>query len=189
MDNIDPAKLAALQAQLQSQGQKRKMETAGYQATPAPLKDCDLNASVLNAENADALKSVLALPAIDAPPVKSDSDEQLLLSVSFPALVKLHAIKIAGPADGSAPKTVKLFANRDRMDFSDAEDFPATQTLTLTSESQTLPLTLTKFLSVSSITVFIENNQADEEVTALSRLEFVGLPVHTTNMNDLKKVG
>ena len=39
------------------------------------------------------------------------------------------------------------------------------------------------------ITVFIEDNQADDEVTALSRLEFVGTPVHTTNMNDLKKVG
>ena len=34
-----------------------------------------------------------------------------------------------------------------------------------------------------------EGNQGDEECTQLSRLELVGVPVHTTNMNDLKKGG
>jgi len=190
MDNIDPAKLAALQAQLSQRGEKRKVDVAGQCANPQTLEGIDANATVLNAVNASALKAALAFPAAEgADPVKSDADEQLLVSIAFPQLMKLHAVKIAGPDDGSAPKTIKLFANKSNMDFGDCEDYPATQTLTLSGTSQTMPLQLTKFLSVSSITVFIEDNQADDEVTALSRLEFVGVPVHTTNMNDLKKVG
>ena len=102
---------------------------------------------------------------------------------------KLTSITLAGPADGTAPATVKLFVNKTAMSFDDCEDFPATQTLTLTGGSATLPLQLTKFLSVSSLTVFIESNQGDEEATGLTRLEVVGVPVHTTNMKDLKKVG
>ena len=92
-------------------------------------------------------------------------------------------------SDGTAPATIKLFANKQNMSFDDCEDYPATQTLTLTGGAATLPLQLTKFLSVSSLTVFVESNQGDEEATCLSRLEVIGVPVHTTNMNDLKKVG
>jgi hypothetical protein len=102
---------------------------------------------------------------------------------------KLTSITLAGPADGTAPATVKLFVNKTAMSFDDCEDFPATQTLTLSSASATLPLHPTKFNAVSSITVFIENNQGDGEVSCLSNLGFVGLPLHTTNMKDFKKVG
>ena len=84
---------------------------------------------------------------------------------------KLHSIKLAGPSDGSAPSKVKLFVNKVDMDFNDAEDLPPTQTLELTGESATLPLQLTKFQSVNSLTVFMENNQGATESTALSRLE------------------
>ena len=42
---------------------------------------------------------------------------------------------------------------------------------------------------MSSLTVFLESNQGDTESTALSRLELIGMPVATTNMKDLKKVG
>ena len=55
--------------------------------------------------------------------------------------------------------------------------------------SATVPLNLTKFSAVSSLTVFVESNQGDEESTCLSRIELVGVPVPTTNMKDLKKGG
>ena len=48
---------------------------------------------------------------------------------------KLTSITLAGPADGTAPATVKLFVNKTAMSFDDCEDFPATQTLTLSSAS------------------------------------------------------
>lgn len=174
-------------------GEKRKHEAqpaVGALSKPGPLSDIGNNASILNAANADALKEVLANPGTDAmATLKSDADEQLLIGLTLPQLYKLHAIKLSGPDDGSAPASIKLFINRTAMSFDDCEDFPATQSLTLTSASATLPLQQTKFSNVSSLTVFIENNQADKEVTCLSRLELVGVPVHTTNMNDLKKGG
>ena len=104
-------------------------------------------------------------------------------------LHKLNAIKVQGPDDGSAPSSIKLFLNRDNMDFSDAEDLPPTAALELKGTSATLPLQLTKFQNVSSLTVFIENNQGDTESTAITRLELIGTPIETTNMNDLKKGG
>jgi len=36
------------------------------------------------------------------------------------------------------------------------------------------------------LTVFIEDNQVDEEVTCIQRLTLVGDAMHKTNMNDLK---
>lgn len=184
--------MAALQQA--ASGEKRKAEAvapAGALSAPSTLSADDLksNASVLNATNPEALATILSAGDGAVVPLKSDSDEQLLLSLSFPQTFKLSAIKLAGPADGTAPATVKLFVNKSAMSFDDCEDFMPTQTLTLSSASATLPLQLTKFTSVSSLSIFIENNQGDEEATCLSSLQLVGLPVATTNMKDLKKVG
>ena len=80
--------------------------------------------------------------------LESDADEELLLSISFksqvrpgscacshtaapaatgfpPRLlpqVRLHSLLFAAPEDGRAPKKVKLFANRDNLDFDGAKD-------------------------------------------------------------------
>jgi len=186
---MDPEALAALQAKMT--GEKRKADAPpapGQMSAPESI-ECGANASVLNASNAEALATVLALPATETAVLKSDADEQLLLSLTLSQTYKLHAIKLAGPADGTAPSVVKLYINKSSMTFDDTEDYQATQTLTLTSASATLPLQQTKFTSVSSLTVFVEGNQSDAEATCLSRLELVGVPVHTTNMKDLKKGG
>jgi len=186
---MDPAMLEALQQK--AAGEKRKAPAeaaAGAVSAPATIEGVDANASVLNASNADALKAVLGL---EASPVvlKSDADEQLLVSMTLSQTFKLHAIKVAGPDDGSAPSVIKLFANKQAMTFDDTEDYQATQILSLTSASATLPLQQTKFTAVSSLTIFIEGNQGDHESTGLSRIELVGVPVHTTDMKDLKKGG
>lgn len=174
-------------------GQKRPAadEAAGPGALACPhtLTDIANNATALNATNPEALKGVLGAGEPGAAPLKSDADEQLLVSLNLPQTFKLSAIRLGGPTDGSAPSTIKLFANKVSMSFDDCEDYAPTQTLTLAAADATLPLQLTKFANVSSLTVFIEGNQGDEECTQLSRLELVGVPVHTTNMNDLKKGG
>lgn len=165
---------------------------AGTLAKPAPIADLAINASVLNATSATvgALGAVLAFPATEgAAMVTSDADEQLLITITLPSVHKLHAITVAGPSDGSAPATVKLFANKSSMAFEDCEDFAPTQTVTVTGAGATTPLNLTKFSAVSSLSVFVESNQGDTDATSLTRLELIGLPVHTTNMNDLKKGG
>jgi hypothetical protein len=53
--------------------------------------------------------------------VASDADEQLLISIAFKAKVKVHSIAIKAPADGRAPKSLKLFVNKPSMDCSDGE--------------------------------------------------------------------
>jgi len=190
---MDPAALAALQEKI---GEKRKeapssAAAAGALTSPELLTGLESNASVLNATNAALLPSVLSLPAPESAPVplKSDADEQLLVGMTLAQTFKLTAITIVGPADGSAPKTVKIFANKPSMSFDDCEDFAPTQTLTFSSASGTQPLALTKFSAVSSLSIFVEDNQAGGEVTALSRIELTGVPLATTNMKDLKKAG
>ena len=71
----------------------------------------------------------------------------------------------------------------------DVEDLVPTQTLTFSGASGTVPLQYVKFQNVSSLTVFLEDNQGDEEVTQISQLQLIGMPLATTNMNDLKKGG
>ena len=186
---MDAAQLEAMKAQLS--GQKRsaaEANAAGAITKPAPLTELSTNATALNASNPEMLAGVLSGGEV-AVPLKSDADEQLLLSLSLPQTHKLTAIRLAGPSDGTAPSTVKLFVNKLSMSFDDCEDFCPTQTLTLTSAEQTIQLAPTKFTNVSSLSVFIEGNQGDEEATCLSSLGLVGVPVHTTNMKDLKKGG
>ena len=178
-----PGRLAALAEKAKAVGEKRTLDQAGALEKPCCLGDIGGNATALNATNPDVLASVLG--AGDGAALKSDADEQLIISMTLPQTVKLTAIKLAGPADGTAPATVKLFVNKSSMSFDDCTDYPATQTLNLSSAEATLPLQQTKFTSVSSLTVFIESNQGDEEATQLSHLALVGVPVHTTNVRPL----
>jgi len=125
--------------------------------------------------------------------LESDCDEQILLHIPFTQMVKLHSLHIAGPADGSAPKRVRIFVNRTSLGFSEAADEAATQDLELSEDdlSGTNPLALkfVKFQNVRSITVFLENNQDDEDTTKLSKLVLMGSTVETTNMKEFKAVG
>eukprot|EP00966_Prymnesium_polylepis_P251809 5821216-Prymnesium_polylepis.1 len=74
------------------------------------------------------------------------------------------------------------------MAFEDVEDTAATQTLSVSGGAPSL-LQFVKFQCVCSITVFVEDNHDDAEVTCVERLAFVGEAIHKTNMNDLKKGG
>jgi len=48
---------------------------------------------------------------------------QLLVSLSFSQMVKLHSLKCQGPPGGQAPKTIKLFINQpNALDFDTAND-------------------------------------------------------------------
>lgn len=61
--------------------------------------------------------------------LQSDCDEQLIMSLAFRQPVKVHSLKIKGPAD-KGPKNIKLFINQPRtIDFDMADSNTSIQDL------------------------------------------------------------
>ena len=59
--------------------------------------------------------------------LKSDCDEQLIISLAFNQVVKIQSLKLRAPAT-SGPKTLRVFKNQPRtLDFSQAESFESIQ--------------------------------------------------------------
>uniref|UniRef100_K3WS93 PITH domain-containing protein n=1 Tax=Globisporangium ultimum (strain ATCC 200006 / CBS 805.95 / DAOM BR144) TaxID=431595 RepID=K3WS93_GLOUD len=123
--------------------------------------------------------------------LKSDADEQLILHLEFQDAVKIHSINIMAPPGETAPRVVKLFANRTSLGFSDAGDIEPTQTIELTDEdlepNKEIELRFVKFQRVKSVTIFVEENNGAEE-TVISSLKLFGERIAGTNMNELKKI-
>lgn len=90
---------AAMNERMKMAGEKREREqqqpAAGALTKPDTLTNIAGNASALNAANPDALPAVLG--AGDGVALKSDADEQLIVSLTLPQAAKLTAIRIAGP--------------------------------------------------------------------------------------------
>ncbi|KAG0166909.1 Thioredoxin-like protein 1 [Apophysomyces sp. BC1034] len=99
--------------------------------------------------------------------------------------------KLLNAQTGHAPRTIKLFANRQNLGFDDAESIQETQTLELTpsdfDENAVINLRFVKFQNVVNLVLFIDSNQEDEESTKIQQLIFIGSSTETTNMGDLKK--
>jgi len=49
-------------------------------------------------------------------------------------------------------------------------------------------LRFVKFQNVNNLTLFFKDNQGDKEVTSLSKLQLIGMPMSATNMSDFKRV-
>jgi hypothetical protein len=114
----------------------------------------------------------------DTPILNSDADEQLLMHIPFTGSCKLYSIIIRTSDTPSAPKTLKLFRNRDQLDFGDAGDLKPTQTIELprTNDVAEIPLNRAQWNMTTSIHLFFENNHSDgeEDVTTMSYLGFKG---------------
>jgi len=124
--------------------------------------------------------------------LQSDTDEQLILYLTFNQVVKLHSLKLQGPPD-NGPKTVKLFINQTNTpNFDACEATTAVQEFKLSPEDITagalISLKYVKFQNVNSLTIFIKDNQSGSDVTRIDHLGIIGNPVVTTNMNEFKRV-
>ena len=111
--------------------------------------------------------------------------------------LQLHSLKFTAFNQGnepeSQPTSIKLFINRPNLGFEDIEDVDETQALELTAEdlregADPILLKFVKFQRVSSLTIFIEDNNGGD-VSALGGLKLFGKTVATTNMCDFKKQG
>ncbi|KAJ9626546.1 hypothetical protein H2203_004179 [Taxawa tesnikishii (nom. ined.)] len=112
------------------------------------------------------------------PELCSDADEQLLMHIPFTAQIRLHSILIRTGTDDHAPMTLKLFANRDNVDFGTASELSPTQTISLsqTSEVQDVPVKRALFNTLRTLDLFFEDNwgQGEEDETRISYLGFKG---------------
>ncbi|PWN48877.1 thioredoxin-domain-containing protein [Violaceomyces palustris] len=153
----------------------------------------------LNESSTHGLKSIIKGPS-GGSWLESDADEQLLICLSFNQKVRISGLYLrTNPSHfPSAPKSVKIFANRQNLSFEDAESEEATQSLELAEEDvkggpnggggRAIALKLVKFQNLNSITIAILSNQGGEDITIIDAIDAYGLPSETTNMNDLKKI-
>ncbi|CAB4390608.1 unnamed protein product [Rhizophagus irregularis] len=124
--------------------------------------------------------------------LESDVDEQLLISIPFNQAVKIHSIKLVPRDMEHAPKTIKIYANRLNIGFDETDSIEETQSINLTKtdyeKNDIIPLRFVKFQSITNIALFVMDNLEDEETTIIKELRFIGSPVETTNMEQLKKI-
>lgn len=104
-----------------------------------------------------------------------------------------HRLTLHSPSPHTAanPSKVHLYVNRENLGFEDCDDVDPTQTLNLTTEDlkeEAPPVALKYVLyqRVSSLTIFIEDNQG-AEITALGGLQLLGQTMDTVNMADFNK--
>ncbi len=100
------------------------------------------------------------------------------MKYSFTAQIRLHSILIRTSTTSSAPQTLKVYVNRDNLDFSTAADLAATQKIDLaqSNDVQEIPVKRALFNTVLSLDLFFEDNwgQGEEDEARLSYLGFKG---------------
>jgi len=123
--------------------------------------------------------------------LESDCDEQMILSLEFTAPVKVHSLRLHGPPE-RGPRTLRLFTNLPYgLDFDSAMSNVAAQEFTLNGKElkgELIKLKYMKFQSVNRLTIFIQDNQAGDEITQINYLQVIGSPMTATNMSDFKRV-
>ncbi|KAJ9069763.1 hypothetical protein DSO57_1015259 [Entomophthora muscae] len=108
--------------------------------------------------------------------VESDSDEQLIIFVPFTGMVKLKSITLRGGVEGASPSLLKVFINREDIDFDSAESTTPTQEWELVDHPHDVveySTRLTKFNSVRNLTLYFPSNFGSD-TSILSFIAFKG---------------
>ncbi|KAF2102839.1 DUF1000-domain-containing protein, partial [Rhizodiscina lignyota] len=156
-----------------------------YETTPANLLYEQLDFPKVTTLNEDQsgsgeaiLKKTWAERLDPEPLLESDADEQILMTVPFTGQVRLQSILLRSSDSPSAPSTLKVFINRDDLDFSSAEELSATQEFELarTNDIQEYPVKRALFNNTRSLSLFFTENfgQGEEDVTHLYYVAFKG---------------
>ncbi|KAK4058505.1 hypothetical protein OIO90_000667 [Microbotryomycetes sp. JL221] len=127
--------------------------------------------------------------------LESDADEQLLMHIPTQQSIKLRAIRFTTVASkiAQAPKTVRIFVNAgaNPLSFDDAESLEPAQEIVLTEEqakgAEAVQLRFVRFQNVNTLSIFVADNQGEEETTRIDRLDLLGAHIQGTDMSALKK--
>lgn len=137
--------------------------------------------------------------------VESDTDEQLMLYMPFQSTLKVHTLHITSmPPTGEdvedapmRPKTIQVYSNRAHvLGFDEAEDIPATHSVTLRPQdwdpktgTTKVELRFVKFQNVTSLVIFVVDGEGEGERVRVDRLRVVGETGEKRDMGKLEKVG
>lgn len=86
-----------------------------------------------------------------------EDDDELLILVPLTNPVKVTGITVIGGDGGCAPASVRLYINRDDLDFSSVNDVEPTQSLDLVEDFHGAiqhPLRAAKFINVTHLSLF-----------------------------------
>ncbi|KAF6828658.1 thioredoxin [Colletotrichum musicola] len=136
--------------------------------------------------------------------VESGADDQLLLFMPFQSMLKLHTLQLtslppAADDDDEAPMrpgTIHLYTNKPHnLDFSEADDTPPTQVITLTEKdwnadgTANIGLRFVKFQNINSLIIYVTKGDGDGEKVRLDRVRLIGESGEKREMGKLEKIG
>lgn len=94
------------------------------------------------------------------------------------------------------PKTIQIYSNRAHiLGFEEADDIPATQSITLSAEdwdstgTATVSLRFVKFQNVTSLVVFVVDGDGDGDKVRLDRVRIIGETGEKRELGTLEKIG
>eukprot|EP00003_Mantamonas_plastica_P002733 TRINITY_DN1209_c0_g1_i3.p1 TRINITY_DN1209_c0_g1~~TRINITY_DN1209_c0_g1_i3.p1 ORF type:complete len:182 (+),score=59.56 TRINITY_DN1209_c0_g1_i3:148-693(+) len=103
-----------------------------------------------------------------------DVDEEIILFIPFVCDVQIKSICILGGEDDKSPSTMKVWTNREDIDFSNADNIKCTQKFELVNDNTQAidyPVNIPKFRSCANITIFFNSNFGAET----SKIYYLGL--------------
>jgi hypothetical protein len=110
------------------------------------------------------------------PCLVSDSDEEILIKVSFASPVHIRRIMVIGGGEADHhPSSLQLFVNSEEIDFSSAEDTQAAQEFDLAPNVEGEGFVTTRqgpFTNVTSVAFFFNANHGDVSET---KIQYIGM--------------
>lgn len=143
----------------------------------------------LNEETPNSGRAVLKLHEerlSEEPFLRSQEDDpELLLHIPFTEAVIVQSISIrsvtSAVTEVSPPQTIKLFTNRDDLDFDSARDMDPQATLELVAPQHFVEGTIDyplrpagRFQNISSLTLFVQDNFSGEDDVS-TVITYIGL--------------
>ncbi|KAG5113709.1 hypothetical protein JHK82_036978 [Glycine max] len=144
-------------------------------------KHIDLSkVTALNEANPGSVKSVFKAweERLDSSGVHLESNEgdpELLVFIPFTSDVKIKSISIVGGADGTSPSKMRVFINREGIDFSDAQSMQAIQEWDLVENMQGV---LEYQTSVANITLHFPENFGGDT----TKIHYIGFKGEATQL-------
>lgn len=123
--------------------------------------------------------------------LESDTDEQILIHIPFQFAVRISGILIRSTGAGR-PRRVKLFVNNNVIGFSEAMESTPIHALDLMDDQlsgeKTIALPTVKFRNVNCLSIFVEENMEDEQVTTLQKIIILGQQGQTFDVASIQDV-